>query len=553
MSGTVLGTPISMAQLVVQLTPLLPRGPAGTAGAAGATGPTGATGAQGPAGTLGAGDASANLVKPWDAAGRTFAARAKDVANVLDFVTAGIDPTGTSDSTAAIQAALGQARAVEMPSGTYSVSSLTLTTPNQLLFGHGRKTRLIGNAAGGDIVAIGPNTGLIAGVELRDFVIWSAVAKTAGTAAIRLQQGQDCLLSNVHCGTYEDYGANGQRLAYGIVVAGFLGDWITGCSVIGCTQDGMLIYGIAGETQGAEIYITTGCQAAYNGGAGIRFAGGAGGCYVRQANIEENGQGIIIDVSKNTSQNREVFLDHAICDTNTQQALLVAANSLDGLLHITASWFADTTTAAVPGLEIEASSADIIINGCYIYANQGIGALFNGGNITAANVQAIGNGASTSGGDGLKLSGGANAVHLLNVVCTNNGTGGSSGYGIRFDTTAPLYTSIIGGNLGGNASGAISPAPPNDQDHLIRDLVSYVDANSGDVAVGSGVSFVTVAHGLNDQPAVVRAWPTSAPQAPGIPYIDGTSINATSFTYHFGGTLTAAVTVGWEAHRSVRP
>ena len=61
--------------------------------------------------------------------------RAADVANVLDF---GADPTGVADSAPAINAAIGRAKAVRMPTGIYHVRSAINALPGCHLFGDGR-------------------------------------------------------------------------------------------------------------------------------------------------------------------------------------------------------------------------------------------------------------------------------------------------------------------------------------------------------------------------------------------------------------------------------
>ena len=60
--------------------------------------------------------------------------------NVLDY---GADPTGSADSTSAIQAAIATGLDVYVPDGTFKLTSaLTLTTSNQSIFGNGAKSYL---------------------------------------------------------------------------------------------------------------------------------------------------------------------------------------------------------------------------------------------------------------------------------------------------------------------------------------------------------------------------------------------------------------------------
>ncbi|MDR3534931.1 MAG: glycosyl hydrolase family 28-related protein [Acetobacteraceae bacterium] len=93
---------------------------------------------------------------------RSFAARAADVANALDF---GADPTGAADSSTAINAAIATGKAVYLPSGTYQVNNaLTVgtTTASQRLYGDGWSTVLhvsntFSSTASG-VVVLSPNS-----------------------------------------------------------------------------------------------------------------------------------------------------------------------------------------------------------------------------------------------------------------------------------------------------------------------------------------------------------------------------------------------------------
>lgn len=74
---------------------------------------------------------------------RLVSDKLKEVVSVLDF---GADPTGTLDSTGAIQAALNTGSAVYIPAGTYSISALIYTTASgQRVFGDGILQTIIQN------------------------------------------------------------------------------------------------------------------------------------------------------------------------------------------------------------------------------------------------------------------------------------------------------------------------------------------------------------------------------------------------------------------------
>ena len=66
----------------------------------------------------------------------TVQAKLRESVSVLDF---GADPTGVTDSTAAIQAALAASKIVIFPSGTYNISdTLTVTLAGQTILGNGK-------------------------------------------------------------------------------------------------------------------------------------------------------------------------------------------------------------------------------------------------------------------------------------------------------------------------------------------------------------------------------------------------------------------------------
>lgn len=87
------------------------------------------------------GDASVvTVLRTGGTTARTLAARAADVANVLDF---GADPTGVADSTAAIRAAVATKKSVWVPTGTYLVSDLIALKNGQKLYGDGRTNSIL--------------------------------------------------------------------------------------------------------------------------------------------------------------------------------------------------------------------------------------------------------------------------------------------------------------------------------------------------------------------------------------------------------------------------
>ena len=136
-SSVIIGTPISVTQLVAEIAAQVPPGPPGPAGPAGPAGPTGS----GP-GT----DLSTYTVKaPWvGTTARSMQSRAGEVVNLLDFT--GFDVTGENDNTAVLQAAANQVPAggalILLPTGSIVLDGTVSLPSNTLLEGRGAATSI---------------------------------------------------------------------------------------------------------------------------------------------------------------------------------------------------------------------------------------------------------------------------------------------------------------------------------------------------------------------------------------------------------------------------
>lgn len=85
-------------------------------------------------------------------------------ANVLDY---GADPTGTADSTAAIQAALDASSGVYLPSGTYKTTAALNFNTNNFMFGDGNSSKIV-STHNGSIIA-GKGVTPYAGTNVRRY------------------------------------------------------------------------------------------------------------------------------------------------------------------------------------------------------------------------------------------------------------------------------------------------------------------------------------------------------------------------------------------------
>jgi hypothetical protein len=114
---------------------------------------------------------------------RTWTSKMSDFISVMDFGAVG---DGTTDDTAAVQAAIDSARSIYFPPGTYSVSALTLASADSMrLFGAGwgdHDSIIKARDATSDVITI--NSGL---VEIANLKFKAGVTRTSGSY-INVQQ-----------------------------------------------------------------------------------------------------------------------------------------------------------------------------------------------------------------------------------------------------------------------------------------------------------------------------------------------------------------------------
>lgn len=100
----------------------------------------------------------------------------KDAVSIVDF---GADPTGTTDSKAAIQAALNTGKAVLVPSGTFRVlSTLAITASGQKLYGFGNTSVLKDETGASNFISINDKDN----VTISDLKVDASVGSAAGIA-----------------------------------------------------------------------------------------------------------------------------------------------------------------------------------------------------------------------------------------------------------------------------------------------------------------------------------------------------------------------------------
>jgi len=107
---------------------------------------------------------------------RTVESKLHDFVSITDF---GADPTGTTNSTAAIQAALNTGKAVLVPSGTFRVlSSLSIAASGQKLYGFGNTSVLKDETGASNFININAKDN----VTISDLKVDASVGSAAGIA-----------------------------------------------------------------------------------------------------------------------------------------------------------------------------------------------------------------------------------------------------------------------------------------------------------------------------------------------------------------------------------
>ena len=356
--------------------------------------------------------------------------------NVLDYGAAG---TGTTDDTAAIQAAITAAVAagnseVYLPGGTYKLSSaITVAFPITLRgAGPGLTSptvlRIDSVAAHGIVVSTG-------GVHLRELKVTSATGARTG-AGIHYTNGAgvpSALTTNVavtghsigfwnegsaneffHCvantNTADGFRFDGQTNAQNEVGAYF------------CQANGNTAHGFAVGTAGLGIRLVS-CTAASNGGFGILAqatnTGGIGDLWITAPEISSNVSGGI-SLIKCT----QVIITGGLCELSTIGPNITITAPTNAV-QITGMQVNSAATASGHGILCD--GVDIGIANCLFFNNIG-SAIVHGTNaarVTLANNLARGNavGVRFDGGTSLAIVGGN---YLLNTAVSSGGVPAAS-------------------------------------------------------------------------------------------------------------------------------
>jgi hypothetical protein len=206
-------------------------------------------------------------------------------------------------------------------------------------------------------------------------------------------------------------------------------------------------------------------------------------------------------------------------------------------IRFTACYF---RAAALIGLRVETSTLlqYLTVSGCRFGGNTRNGIdmrTASAANTVITGCTFDGNNTGAGGWGDVQLHGSSPSL----VGCTFNGGSSSNGYAVAINAAA---TNILLSALNLTASSAPSKITTNNTNPLVRGTLGWKTKNRGSTAIGSGVTSVTVSHGLNVTPTVEAFSLSPYSNAPAS-WVSG--VTATQFTINLASAAASAFTMGW--------
>jgi Pectate lyase superfamily protein len=455
------------------------------------------------------------------AASAVIASYAYPVLNALRY---GADPTGATDSTAAINTAVAVAlhydvttvAAVYIPQGIYKVCSLGTSpgAPNGgvtfrgdgsaatflVNYSTNLPTLIAGNVStpsfnggfegicvtqAGGVAAGAGNTGFSV-IKLNNFTL-SDLAVTASVFGSSIQRGIDL-------------NAASQVLAQDIVVTS-------------CLENGIQL------TATIDVYLIN-MHSDANGADGFSLSG-AQGCYFVNCTGFNNGSAawnLLSALPASLPNFNNTFIE---CggDTSASYNWLIADS-------INSQWIGGWgSTQKNPAVNTFASGVFVKSQYCHDLVFLGMEASFN----NADGFQVFDDGVS-----GVPFN-----INFVGCVAGTTGHGnGRGGSGSGFDVNGGVHAlRILGGQSIANATMPARLATTGGlaaQDIVVRDVIGFTSVNQGMGTIGIGNSSAVVTHGLGFTPdaSLLHAWETSNMVSSAVHTIWVDTFNATQFTVH---------------------
>lgn len=406
----------------------------------------------------------------------------------LDIRRYGADPTGVSDSTSAVMAAMAVANVlgggtISWPVGTFLVGTSTQISyvyNNIYHVGAGYRATIIVNASSNSpAITIGNGVTLLSGggVIGMTFTGKSGVTGVNGQGAVYFQK-------------------IGQFEVRDVYVSNFLSALYRGIYCINCTQG--FFYNLQIQTvlldgftsiNGVDLYATD-CRSDDNGGSGV-LLNNTQGSYFKGFTCYNNSSfgWDLASTTPSTLPNVNNFFQQCIGDTSGNDNWHIS-DSVDS--YWVNCWGSTQQSASINttacGFNISTvNSRQLFFTGCVALYNNKDGYLcFDSGSNAPTDIHFV------------NCQGGSPGVTVVN----GNGRAGA-GYGLEL-TGAVNHIRIIGGAFENNVSGSISLATSGTDVLVQSNPIGFVSCNQGTSSIGVGNSSVTVTHGLGFTPSLAN-------------------------------------------------
>lgn len=455
------------------------------------------------------------------AATRSVQSKLRETVDVTDFTGAVGD--GSNDDLAAFLAAVATGKDVYVPEGDWRLSAaVTITVSGQQIRGAGGRCSIQTTSDTAHIFVVGNGTDTIQNVTLRDFKMFSTVAKTAG-AGIRFRKAKWCSVENVQVSSVSDYDASGTRMWDGVVFEGAFGCRVTGCDMWGFGQDAVRVY--AAGALDAELTISNNCWIAYAARYGVYCGGGFGGLHLESTSISACWRNVCIDKVMTTTANREIFITQASLDASSDVNLWIGEGGAS-FVECTGMWCASAgrTTGVGPsaanceGVHVDPLNDSLTLRwtGGRLYNNTGPGLTMNEGRLLLNDVLVTDNGSGAGSADHgvwiVSAAGNSGPVQITNCYFEGN-----TGYDLLIEDQL-VYSRITdnvfrASGLGGYSGTANAPNSTN----IIQRNLGYVTRKEGTGTIALGNTSVTISHGLAGLPSNISVTAlTAVPEGRGL-------------------------------------
>lgn len=408
----------------------------------------------------------------------------------FNVVSSGAKGDGTTDDTAAINAAIGLALAyvtpsttqrgatVYFPPGIYKITgALTTISANGIqLLGAGRgATTILVDAATGDTITLGTSTEFC---QIRSMQFFAGVARTAGSF-VNVNGANDVIIDDFTMSGHFT-GITVQNAAIKVYITRGTIDSAASTSSVGI----LVSNGAAGDTYIGDIVMS-------NGGtiplAGIRVQQ-TGHCRIFGCNVTKCDTGLLIDPG--TSQDvTYMFVDDSLFDSGVSNGIKInpanIATARVRSLKFTDCWGAGSSAGV--GINLTSQGASAVVDDVEFVATRvlnnsshGVSHAF-GTNIRFIGGSIAGNStASANAADGVNISAGVTDWSYEGVRIGPVGTAtNTQRWAINIGAGASTNYKLLNNDLRGNGSGGTASGALLDASTASATKVKYIQGNLG--------------------------------------------------------------------------